>query len=201
MSPFEELRFDGSALAPVGTPVISCWLPGEVAAASELGIVRYLMKPITREKLRSVLDEIVPELKVTGDVTRVLVADDEPDELHLFARMLESAKAEYQVIQVMDGKRALDVLRTRKPDILLLDLMMPVMDGFQVLIEKQKDSAIRDVPVIVISSRDPQGDAIASATIRLSHSGGFLTNHLLEIIYAVSEIVTPEQPGADGTLH
>jgi signal transduction histidine kinase/CheY-like chemotaxis protein len=201
MSPFEELRFDGSALAPVGTPVISCWLPGEVAAASELGIVRYLMKPITREKLLSVLDEIVPELKVTGDVTRVLVADDEPDELHLFARMLESAKAEYQVIQVMDGKRALDVLRTRKPDILLLDLMMPVMDGFQVLIEKQKDSAIRDVPVIVISSRDPQGDAIASATIRLSHSGGFLTNHLLEIIYAVSEIVTPEQPGADGTLH
>ncbi len=197
MPPFAELSYEGSALAPVGTPVISCWLPGEVSAASQLGIVRYLMKPITRDKLLAVLDEIALQLAIPGGIKRVLVADDVPDELHLFARMLESVEPPYQVIQAMDGRRALDMLRTRKPDILLLDLMMPVMNGFEVLIEKQKDPEIRDVPVVVISSRDPQGEAITSATIHLSHSGGFLTSHLLEIIQAVAEIVAPEEPAAE----
>ncbi len=193
MPPFEELSIDVSALAPAGTPVITCWIPGEVAAASQLGVAQYILKPITRSKLLAILEEVSGQIKFPGGAKRVLVADDEPDELHLFARMLESSPQGYQVVQVTDGKRALEMLRSRKIDILLLDLMMPVMDGFRVLMEKQADPSIRDVPVIVISSRDPQGEAITSATIRLSHSGGFLTRHLLEIIHSVSEIVTPQE--------
>mgnify|MGYP001289307706 CR=1 FL=1 len=196
MPPFEDLTLGGAVLAPVGTPVISCWIPGEVSAASQLGVIQYLMKPITRTKLLGVLEDVAQQLPIPGGIKHVLVADDELDELHLFARMLESAPQKYQVAQVTDGKRVLEMLRTRKVDILLLDLMMPIMGGFQVLEEKQADPAIRDVPVIVISSRDPQGEAIASATIRLSHSGGFFTSHLLEIIDAVAEIVAPEHAHA-----
>ncbi len=124
---------------------------------------------------------------------RILVVDDEQDELNLVARMLESDPQGYQVVQVTNGKRALEILRSRKTDILLLDLMMPVMNGFQVLEEMRRDPATRDFPVIVISSRDPQGEAITSNTIRLAHSGGFSTSHLLEIIQTVAEIVTPGQ--------
>ena len=85
----------------------------------------------------------------------------------------------------------LEMLRSRKPDLLLLDLIMPAMSGFQVLEEKRKDPAISDIPVIVISSRDPLGEAITSNTIRISHNGGFSTGHLLDIIQAVTQIIIP----------
>jgi CheY-like chemotaxis protein len=140
-----------------------------------------------------VLEDLPRQGTVNGAINTLLVVDDEPDELHLFARMLESDPHGYKVLQVTNGKRALDMLRTRKPDIMLLDLMMPVMSGYQVLKEKQDDPSIRDIPVIVISSRDPLGEAMAGNTIRLSHNGGFTTNHLIQIIQTITNIIVPTQ--------
>ncbi len=191
MPPFEDLPSEALSIAPFGTPVISCWIPGEVEAANQLGVIQYLMKPLTRERLLSVLDDLPARIQLPAGIKNILVADDEPDELHLFARMLESDPHGYRVLQATNGKRVLEMLRSRKPDILLLDLFMPVMSGFQVLEEKQKDPSIRDIPVIVISSRDPLGEAITSNTIRVSHNGGFSTNHLLEIIQTVTQIIIP----------
>jgi signal transduction histidine kinase/CheY-like chemotaxis protein len=192
LPPFEDLSAELLSTAPYGTPVISCWIPGEVEAANQLGVLQYLMKPLTREKLLSLLDELPKEISFPDGIKNVLVVDDEPDELQLFARMLESDPQVYRVLQVTNGKRALELLRSRKPDIMLLDLLMPTMNGFQVLEEMRQDPAIRDIPVIVISSRDPLGDAITSTAIRINHSGGFSTNHLLEIIRMVIEIIIPE---------
>ena len=195
LPPFEELPSELLATAPYGTPVISCWIPREVEAANQLGVVQYLMKPLTREKLLSVLEELSKQDQFPEGIKTILVVDDEPDELHLFSRMLESDPHGYRVLQVTNGKRALGLLRSRKPDIMLLDLLMPTMNGFQVLEEMRQDSAIRDIPVIVISSRDPLGEAITNTAIRVNHSGGFSTNHLLEIIRMVIDIIIPE-PGA-----
>jgi signal transduction histidine kinase len=189
--PFEDLPSEMLDMAPVGTPVISCWIPGEVDAASQLGVIQYLMKPLTRERLLSVLEDVSSQIEQPGNgIQNILVADDEPDELHLFARMLESDPHGYRILQATNGKRVLEMLRSRKPDLLLLDLIMPVMTGFQVLEEKRKDPAIRDIPVIVISSRDPLGEAITNNTIRISHNGGFSASHLLDIIQMTTQIVT-----------
>ncbi len=187
---------------PVGTPIISCWIPGEVEAAVQLGVAQYLMKPITREKLLATLEEVGSQIE--GGIHRILVADDEPDQLHLFARMLESAPQEYDVIEAANGRRALDLMRSQRPDILLLDLMMPVMDAVQVLEEKRKHPELASIPVIIISSRDPLGEAITSNVIRLSHSGGFSTAHLLGIIQAAAAILAPPDTKTDaheGTIH
>jgi len=181
------------SVAPYGTPVISCWLPGEVEAASQLGVIQYLVKPITREKLLAVLDALPG-----GSPRRILVVDDEPDELHLFARMLESAPAGFQVVQASNGKRALDFLRSREIDIVLLDLIMPVLNGFQVLEAMRQDSELCDTPVIVISSRDPLGEAITSSTIQISHNGGFSTGHLLEVIQTMTNIILPQSSPKSG---
>lgn len=191
MPPFEDLPAETLSVAPFGTPVISCWIPGEVEAASQLGVVQYLMKPLTRERLLAVLDGLPAQLGLPGGIKTILVADDEPDELHLFARMLESDSHNYRLLQATNGWRVLEMLRSRKPDLLLLDLIMPVMSGFQVLEEKRLDPEIRDIPVVVISSRDPLGQAVTSNTIRVSHNGGFATSHLLDIIQAVTKIMIP----------
>jgi CheY-like chemotaxis protein len=189
--PFEELPSETLSIAPFGTPVISCWIPGEVEAASQLGVIHYLLKPLTRERLLAVLEDLSARAQPPRSIQNILVADDDPDELHLFARMLESDPHEYRILQAANGKRVLEMLRSRKPDLLILDLIMPVVSGYQVLEEKRKDPAICDIPVIVISSRDPFGEAITSTSIRVSHNGGFSTIHLLEFIQAATEIIMP----------
>jgi CheY-like chemotaxis protein len=78
--------------------------------------------------------------------------------------------------------------------VLLLDLLMPGMDGFQLLEEKKQDPAIRDIPVIVISSRDPSGDPVVSDSMLVSRNGGLSVRDLVNCIRAVSETLNPVGP-------
>jgi len=138
---------------------------------------------------------LLASLEHLGDhIKTVLIVDDEEDELYLFARYLESNQHEYQILQVTHGKRALNMLRTRRPDVMLLDLTMPGLDGFQVLEEKQRDPAIRDIPVFIITSRDPSGDPIISNTFTVTHSGGLSQSNLIACIHALGEILAPTSP-------
>lgn len=170
---------------PYGTPTITCWLPGEREAAQRLGALEYLIKPVSQEKLLSTLAGLGIDLQT------VLIVDDEEDELHLFSRHLETDGRGYQIIQVTNGKRALNMLRTRHPDVMLLDLTMPGMDGFQVMEEKRRDPTIRDIPVIIISARDPSGDPIISDTFTVTHSGGLSQRNLIACIDAIGGILAP----------
>ena len=85
-------------------------------------------------------------------MARVLIVDDDPDMRLAIASVLKSRS--YQVIEASDGFEALRKLKEEKPDIMLLDLLMPGMDGFAVIRElenRQKDE-YPDIPVLVISS-------------------------------------------------
>jgi CheY-like chemotaxis protein len=184
---------------PYGTPAIECWVPGTDGAASRLGVVQYLVKPISRDVLLAAVDG------VGSDVDSVLLVDDEPEAVQLFARMLASADRRYRVSRAVSGARALDLLRERRPDLMLLDLIMPGMDGFQVLSEKARDPEIRDIPVVIVSSRDPSGEPIASDTLSVTLSGGLSIRDIMACIGAVSEAVSPparlggpERPGRPG---
>ncbi len=170
---------------PYGTPTVTCWVPGEDEAARQLGVVRYLVKPVTREMLFSALEEL-------GEgIERVLVVDDEAEVLQLFARMLSSAQRGYRVLRATSGQQALSMLRTRRPDVMILDLIMPGMDGFQVLRAKRQDAAIREIPVIVISATDPAGGPIVSDTLTVTRSGGLSLRDLLACIQVVSDVLAP----------
>lgn len=171
---------------PYGTPTITCWLPGEHEAAQRLGALAYLIKPVSQEKLLLTLTNLNRPLKT------ILIVDDEEDELHLFVRHLEASGHPYQILQVTNGRRALNMLRTRHPDLMLLDLTMPGMDGFQVLEEKHRDPTIRDIPVIIISARDPSGDPIISDTFTVTQSGGLSQRNLIACIQAIGNILAPE---------
>jgi signal transduction histidine kinase/CheY-like chemotaxis protein len=184
-SPFEETPTTAFSNLPFGTPAITCWLPGGHEAAKRLGVVEYLIKPLSREKLLAKLEGLGTAIKT------VLVVDDEEDELHLFARMLESGDHRYNILQVTTGARALSMLRSRHPDVLLLDLTMPGIDGFQVLEEKRRDPSIRDIPAFIISSRDPAGDPIVSNTLTVTQSAGFSQRNLIACIQALGEILAP----------
>ncbi len=185
ISPYAPLPATALNNLPFGTPAITCWLPGEHEAARRLGVVEYLIKPLSHEKLDEALARLGAEIKT------VLIVDDEEDELHLFARMLEASEQRYSVLQVTTGQRALSMLRSRQPHVLLLDLMMPGMNGFQVLEEKARDPLIRAIPVIIISSRDPAGDLIVSNTLTVTQGAGLSQRNLVACIQALGKILAP----------
>jgi CheY-like chemotaxis protein len=177
---------------PYRTPVMACWVAQEGEAARRLGVVRYLVKPVTADALFAALE------RLGGDIKTVLVVDDQPEALQLFSRMLASAPHHYDVLQARSGQRALGLLRSQHPDAVLLDLVMPGMDGFQVLQAKQADAAIRDIPVLVVSSLDPTGEPIISEKLTVTRGGGLSARELLTCIRAISQsLALPATSTAD----
>jgi CheY-like chemotaxis protein len=84
-------------------------------------------------------------------MARVLVIDDEPDVRWLIRMSLE--RAGHEVLVAEDGLRGVALAQKQRPEIIVLDLMMPVMDGYAVLAELAKDPRTVGVPVVVLSAR------------------------------------------------
>ena len=80
----------------------------------------------------------------------ILIVDDEPFNVDYLVQELE--ESDYSLVTATNGKEALDRVRSEKPDLILLDIMMPVMDGFAVLGELKADPVLQNIPVIVISA-------------------------------------------------
>jgi signal transduction histidine kinase/CheY-like chemotaxis protein len=171
---------------PYNTPVVRCFVPGESEAARQLGVMDYLVKPVSITKLQNTIQKLSSDKAKT-----ILVVDDEPDVLHLYVRMLESMPTRHRILQATDGVRALDMIRKRKPDIVMMDLVMPNMDGFQVLAEKSHDPTISDIPVIVISARDPMGEPILGNTLSICQNGGFSVANLMDCLQVLSNVLSP----------
>src|SRR5512136_2737794 len=81
---------------------------------------------------------------------RILIADDEPFNVDYLEQELEALDCD--TLAAANGQEALAKTRSEAPDLVLLDIMMPVMDGFEVLSHLKADAATRDIPVIVISA-------------------------------------------------
>lgn len=178
-------RISSSPVLPYGIPAIVCSIPGDYEAAYSLGVSDYLVKPISRERLLAALDR----LKLNGGT--VLIADDEPDALRLFRRMLTSSGRSFRVLRATNGRQALNILHTQRPDAVLLDLVMPEMDGFQLLEAKNQDPTLREVPVIVTSARDPAGHPIISNALAVTRGGGLSVSQILTCVKALTGILSP----------
>jgi CheY-like chemotaxis protein len=89
---------------------------------------------------------------------KILCIEDDPDMIDYITLIL--GKAGYDVIGANGGTEGLEAMRHEKPDLILLDLMMPDMDGAEVLLHKKKDAAMRDIPVIALTALDSPFDQI-----------------------------------------
>lgn len=93
-----------------------------------------------------------------SDRRTILVVDDEPDVLLLCRVNLEFEG--FEVLEAPDGEAALEVMRDRRPDAVLLDVMMPKMDGWQVLDTIKQNDDLKDVPVIMLTAKVADQDQI-----------------------------------------
>ena len=104
-------------------------------------------QPAPRDGLLAALE------RLDENVTTVLIVDDNADDATLIRRLLE-AKKSYRVFHALDGQAGLKEAQQRLPDLIVLDLTMPNLDGFSVLEELKRDERTRHIPVIVVTARD-----------------------------------------------
>ncbi len=88
----------------------------------------------------------------------VLIVDDSPTEIHAYQQMLE--RHGYKVESATDGEASLQKASEVKPDVILMDIVMPGMNGFQATRHLSKNSDTADIPVIIITTKDQETDRV-----------------------------------------
>jgi CheY-like chemotaxis protein len=132
-------------------PVVMITIIDEHNLGYALGAADYLLKPVEWNKLKAVMDRFR-----TADNTLVLAVDDDEDALQRSVTMLE--REGLSVVTARNGREALEKLEEARPGLILLDLMMPVMDGFAFLQVLRSRPGGGSIPVIVLSSKDLTAD-------------------------------------------
>jgi CheY-like chemotaxis protein len=128
-------------------PVIMLTIIEERDLGFALGASEYLLKPIDRNQLTAAMKKYLRG----SPVGEVLIVEDDATLREMLRRVLEMEK--WTVVEAENGAVALDRLRAAHPSVILLDLLMPVMDGFQFLAELHKQEQWRQIPVIVITAK------------------------------------------------
>ena len=171
---------------PADLPVIEVAFPGYLRAAQALGIESVLVKPATREQLLAAIR------RLGRPIRDVLIVDDDPSLVELFARMLRSAPEEYHPVKAFGGAEALSRLRQQPVDLVLLDIVMPEVDGLAVLREVKADPALAQIPVIVVSAQYPEpGSASSRLFIQLARPQEAAISETLSLLAALVAALPP----------
>jgi signal transduction histidine kinase/DNA-binding response OmpR family regulator len=129
-------------------PVVMLTMVDDKTRGYSLGATDYLTKPVDRQRLHQALTRYC----TPGNPCTVLLVEDDPATREIMVRTLESA--DWRVSEAGNGREALEQLAQQTPQLILLDLMMPVMDGFDFLLEMRANANWQDIPVIVLTAKD-----------------------------------------------
>jgi CheY-like chemotaxis protein len=133
-------------LAPI--PVVMLTIVSDKNMGYALGASDYMTKPVDRDKLVTILRKYQCEKQFC----QILVVEDDATIREMISRTLE--REGWEIDQAENGRVALQQVSTKRPGLILLDLMMPEMDGFQFLAELRKNELWRTIPVIVVTAMD-----------------------------------------------
>jgi PAS domain S-box-containing protein len=138
-------------------PIIIVSIVDQKQVGFALGAADYLVKPIRKPVLLETIRKHVP--LQTDDDASILLVDDDPKTLELLEETLRSAGYETQSVQ--SGARALEVLSSKLVSAVLLDLLMPGMDGFEVIRHVRQEAALKDLPIFVMTAKSLTQDESA----------------------------------------
>jgi CheY-like chemotaxis protein len=117
-----------------------------------LGAMDYFVKPVIAKDLVARLGKFNLTHKMAGQKVEVLVVDDERANRDWLSGILEPAG--FNVIAASGGAQAIELARSRQPDLVLLDLLMPEVSGFDVVEALRADPATRQMPIMVLTAKD-----------------------------------------------
>jgi CheY-like chemotaxis protein len=169
------------------TPIIGYATPVAFGQQLMKGAFDYLIKPVTRADLRKAIQQ-TGELRGCA-VRNILIVDDDDDFRLLLSRMLHALDARLCISTARDGSEAMAHLDTTIPDLILLDVSMPNMDGWELLARKEASATLRPIPAVIISAQDPAALIPHSRILLATIGEGIPTNKLLRCTLALSDLL------------
>ncbi len=127
-------------------PIIVATLSDEKERIEALGVQAFLQHPIMPEELISAVMEAERESRMD----RILIIDDQPESARLFKQLLDE-HGQYRIFSAPNGIEGVSMVARRRPDLVILDLRMPEMDGFEVLQELRSNPETANIPVLVVT--------------------------------------------------
>ncbi len=143
---FELLQLLKEDPETANIPVLVLSIVCDEGRSCRLGAAEYLEKPIDKQRLVTIINNLVGT--VSSPV--ILVVDDDRDIVNVLCTTLKSRG--FSTAAAYDGAEAMAAIRKKKPDLVLLDLQMPVMDGYEVIEAIKTDPALRDIPIVIMTA-------------------------------------------------
>jgi CheY-like chemotaxis protein len=177
-------------------PVVKCPLPSTRWISGGDAFASVLTKPITAESLFRVLDTVLSQtdrgIPVPGNGARprFLLVDDDRGFVELIKRLLQAAGRHYHVESAYDGREALRKMARSTPNCVLLDLVLPEMNGFEVVAVMRKDPVLSRVPVVAITAATPGEDNLAAegGVVSLAMPDRFRPGELTALLSLIFDI-------------
>ena len=169
--------------ATANIPVVVVSIVDERGKGFALGAADYLTKPVDRDQLISAVQRISQIVASERPLKTILTIDDDPLLLELIDVVL--SPADFEVIKATSGQEGLDLARTRLPDLIVLDLMMPGMDGFQVLSRLKECPSTATIPILVLTNKNlsPQEkDQLNGLIIELKQKSDFNRGEFVTLV-------------------
>jgi signal transduction histidine kinase/DNA-binding response OmpR family regulator len=141
--------------ATLDIPVLIVSVANDSLKALSLGASECLLKPVDRGRIVGTVRRLLAGSR--EGTPRILVVDDEPDTLDFIRQTLASEG--YETTAAHNGREALDAMARDRPDLVLLDIMMPELSGFEVLEAMARDASTSNIPVVVLTARGDDVDA------------------------------------------
>jgi CheY-like chemotaxis protein/anti-sigma regulatory factor (Ser/Thr protein kinase) len=174
-------------------PVILMTVLDQKNAGFALGAREYLVKPVEPARLASVVATCCGPPDGTGRVA--LVVDDDPQNRRRLTRLLDAPG--WAVVEAADGQQALQALAVRRPDLILLDLVMPVLDGFAFMEQLRSSPEHAAIPVVVVTSKDLTDEErarLTSAAAQVVETRNYDMDVLLARLNEQLRGLVPERP-------
>jgi CheY-like chemotaxis protein/anti-sigma regulatory factor (Ser/Thr protein kinase) len=173
---------------PPPAPIFRLPLPSAARAPAALGATTCLVKPVTRAALQAAVAAL------DRPPRRILVVDDDARFVRLMTRLLRSAPGgdACDIRVAHDGRQALDAMAVEPPELVLLDLSMPLLDGRATLAAMRAAPPLAEVPVIVVSAQDAVAEQFpVRGPLAVEKPDGFGLEELLGIIEALLAAMAP----------
>jgi signal transduction histidine kinase/DNA-binding response OmpR family regulator len=174
-------------------PTLLVTVVNEKAEGFRLGAENYLLKPVEGAILVDAVETALARCESRRRPPMILVVDDEPDVTLYLSDALASRG--YRVVTALSGEEALAAVQRDPPDLILLDLMMPGMTGWEVL-QRLRDSAFAGIPVIVLSARNAPADVARGVQFGVRSYLG-KTAGLDRLLAEIRNVVRPLSPAAE----
>lgn len=166
--------------------LVQCPLPSGYQAAHRLGAMNLLVKPVTRHDLATAIN-LAPH-----PIRRILIADDDPEMVRVLRRMLYALLPTPAYWEAYTGAEALRLIQCEKPDLVLLDLLMPDQDGQSVLAQMAADPTLAAIPVIVISAKGQDYLKLPlTGSIQIANTQGFHFGEIVRLLDTTFKALAP----------